>query len=241
MNYQEQLLDSNWKNKRNRILIRDSNKCQNCFNTKIINLGIPALIVNKFDNHQVSIFDITNRKTTFAELFDSSYNHQKYTGVICFYIQSMKRKIIIGITGHTIINQNKGFSYSGILNDDLESKNKLEDFFYSYYNVEEAKNFLIKKSKSQIEWKYIFNLHVHHKYYRKGLLAWEYPDEALITLCWDCHEALHENSVISEFDKFGNILENKIPCSKCYGAGWFPQFSHVDYGVCFQCSGNRFM
>lgn len=30
-------------------------------------------------------------------------------------------------------------------------------------------------------------LHVHHRYYKKELLAWEYPDEALITLCHHCH------------------------------------------------------
>lgn len=30
-------------------------------------------------------------------------------------------------------------------------------------------------------------LQVHHKYYEKGLYAWEYPDHALITLCAECH------------------------------------------------------
>jgi hypothetical protein len=31
-------------------------------------------------------------------------------------------------------------------------------------------------------------LDVHHSYYQNGLLAWEYPDEALHCLCGDCHE-----------------------------------------------------
>lgn len=31
-------------------------------------------------------------------------------------------------------------------------------------------------------------LQVHHKYYLPDLMAWEYPNEALITLCKDCHE-----------------------------------------------------
>src|SRR5260370_4869913 len=30
-------------------------------------------------------------------------------------------------------------------------------------------------------------LHVHHRYYVQGKLPWEYPDEALITLCKQCH------------------------------------------------------
>ena len=31
-------------------------------------------------------------------------------------------------------------------------------------------------------------LHVHHRYYEKDKEPWEYPDDALITLCEDCHE-----------------------------------------------------
>jgi len=33
-------------------------------------------------------------------------------------------------------------------------------------------------------------LNVHHKYYLKGKKAWEYPFEALVTLCEFCHESL---------------------------------------------------
>lgn len=35
-------------------------------------------------------------------------------------------------------------------------------------------------------------LNVHHKYYEEGKEVWEYPDEALITICGDCHEYGHE-------------------------------------------------
>jgi len=31
-------------------------------------------------------------------------------------------------------------------------------------------------------------LHVHHRYYIKGRDPWDYPDEALVTLCEECHE-----------------------------------------------------
>lgn len=33
-------------------------------------------------------------------------------------------------------------------------------------------------------------LHVHHYWYERGKKPWEYPDEALITLCDQCHERL---------------------------------------------------
>jgi 5-methylcytosine-specific restriction endonuclease McrA len=35
------------------------------------------------------------------------------------------------------------------------------------------------------------NLHVHHKWYEKGRMAWEYENDALITLCKPCHEKVH--------------------------------------------------
>lgn len=36
-------------------------------------------------------------------------------------------------------------------------------------------------------------LHVHHLYYIKGLLIWEYDNEGLVTLCKSCHKAIHED------------------------------------------------
>lgn len=40
-------------------------------------------------------------------------------------------------------------------------------------------------------------LHVHHGYYSRGLMPWEYPDDAYHCLCFDCHEArsLVENEI----------------------------------------------
>jgi hypothetical protein len=35
-------------------------------------------------------------------------------------------------------------------------------------------------------------LHVHHRLYVKGRLAWEYSDAELVALCEDCHEHEHE-------------------------------------------------
>lgn len=32
------------------------------------------------------------------------------------------------------------------------------------------------------------SLNVHHGYYEKGRMPWEYPDQSLSTLCEDCHE-----------------------------------------------------
>ena len=32
------------------------------------------------------------------------------------------------------------------------------------------------------------NLQIHHGYYERGLMPWEYPAEALFCLCDNCHE-----------------------------------------------------
>lgn len=40
------------------------------------------------------------------------------------------------------------------------------------------------------------NLHIHHQYYLNNTLPWEYPNEALQTLCADCHE--YETTAINK-------------------------------------------
>ena len=44
------------------------------------------------------------------------------------------------------------------------------------------------------------HLHVHHRYYVPGKEPWEAPDEALMTLCEDCHKGVH-NMTIMHFRK----------------------------------------
>lgn len=42
-------------------------------------------------------------------------------------------------------------------------------------------------------------LHIHHRYYKK-CEPWEYPDDALVTLCEECHEEEKELRTIYEHD-----------------------------------------
>ncbi len=35
-------------------------------------------------------------------------------------------------------------------------------------------------------------LEIHHRYYAKGLMVWEYPDESLVCVCHYCHERIAE-------------------------------------------------
>ena len=82
-------------------------------------------------------------------------------------------------------------------------------------------------------------LQVHHKHYIHGLDPWEYKDSELITLCEKCHSSYHEHNEVPVYSlEGGNLVEvHYTPCSRCGGAGWFPQYKHVQGGVCFRCHG----
>lgn len=42
--------------------------------------------------------------------------------------------------------------------------------------------------------------HIHHIYYEKDKMPWDYPFDALLLLCSGCHEALHDH--LREFRKY---------------------------------------
>ena len=85
-------------------------------------------------------------------------------------------------------------------------------------------------------------LDVHHRYYVRGMPPWEYPDEALLTLCRECHKQLHKTEWVPVYDlKDGKLVKTKLmPCIRCLGSGFFPQYIHIESGICFKCHGARF-
>lgn len=85
-------------------------------------------------------------------------------------------------------------------------------------------------------------LQVHHKYYIKGRLPWEYFLFAFETLCKKCHKDWHiKNDVklywIAKENLVGKILN---PCTRCNGIGYLHEYKHVDNGICFKCKGTKF-
>ncbi|MFA4851024.1 MAG: hypothetical protein WC599_00710 [Bacteroidales bacterium] len=85
---------------------------------------------------------------------------------------------------------------------------------------------------------YYGHTYVHHQYYILNKLPWEYP-EALVTMCYECHQKLHEEGKVPVFYEIGGEKVQKFykPCVRCNGRGWFPEFIHVEHGVCFRCRG----
>ena len=83
---------------------------------------------------------------------------------------------------------------------------------------------------------------VHHRYYQFGVLAWEYNNDVLITLCAKCHSLIHQTiSLLCYYNNGGRLLlMNFTPCHRCNGAGWFSEYKHVQDGICFRCEGQRY-
>ena len=82
-------------------------------------------------------------------------------------------------------------------------------------------------------------LNVHHKYYVNGLKPWEYDNDALITLCQDCHMKEHQTKSTPVYRSlYSKQLHGYAQiCNRCGGSGYLPQYSHVEGGVCFKCYG----
>ena len=62
------------------------------------------------------------------------------------------------------------------------------------------------------------HLNVHHLYYEKGKSAWEYPNDALVTLCRACHEYTHlkHNMGILDGIKLGEWYYRYYGDFRCY-------------------------
>lgn len=86
-------------------------------------------------------------------------------------------------------------------------------------------------------------LEVHHRFYYCNSYAWQYNNNALITLCARCHTLVH--LTISPLSYAYNhkrelVIMNFTPCLRCDGAGYFRQYRHIEHGICFRCRGERF-
>lgn len=113
----------------------------------------------------------------------------------------------------------------------------IEESDYAHHFTIQIENRIFALIISRVEKSFI-GLNIHHKYYIQGNKPWDYKDDALVTLCEDCHRRWHEDySNIHLYDSKGNMLHALIPCDRCGGSGYLPQYSHVEHGICFKCGG----
>lgn len=230
MTYKEQLLNQKWLTKRKEILKEHQNTCQNCFNQSYEEFDRGIILsssLNKQDNgYWATIWGLKNNEVGLSLIGDISFNPTE--NYVCFYEKSNNYFNIIALKriNHSIIEIN---SVIEIIRQGIKGK-VTEKTYKEVYKPINANDI----------WVVIFGLHIHHKYYQHGLLAWEYPNEALQTLCWKCHENLHANSAITILNKDGIEIGQFSVCKRCYGAGIFPEYSHIQAGICFRCNGAKY-
>lgn len=232
MTYEEQLNSLEWKNKREAILKRDGYKCQNCLNRTLINKFTISLdaIGNIFNKVIYIIYDKesgnTYRCNTQYELVFLYKLQLKYRDKQSVLALSSGNGNFINLISTLILPEKLDYT-------NLSRKEK-------QIKQEQYLKFISDEKLENIEWLDTNGLHIHHKYYQINKLAWEYPDDALQTLCWECHETLHKNTKINVLDENGISIDERIVCDRCFGAGRFPEYGHVQGGICFKCKGSRF-
>jgi hypothetical protein len=246
MTYAELLQREEWSSKRQEILERDKKICQNCKNQKhlkqfyISSIGLSfhkeKIIISGYSYLLKQNLQYFSNDLTFKDLTKLiSINKNKRTLALFSYKPENKYQNLVALfdvpkfqnTNEIELLRNTKL-FSVVTEEFRVSQNK--------YEVE----FVNSCDEEQIEWLICKNLHIHHKYYQTGKQPWEYTNEALTTLCWDCHEDLHKNKKIPHLDINGKLIGTLTPCSRCHGAGSFPEFNHIQNGICFKCNGAKY-
>lgn len=247
MTYQELLQSAEWKAKRIEILDRDKNTCMICQNDLLLHdcqIGFTQSQDNFSKSVKINYYLLTilgNDHNQFHGFIPK--DNIKYFGEqIVYYKLENERAMVIAMRKKTSDDHKK------IIIESMESlrQTKLpEEFILALSLKENKKNDLSEGSSNRShaeskEWVFVNGLHIHHKYYKLGKKPWEYPNEALTTLCFLCHEKLHKESKISVFDQNDNCIDNLVPCSKCSGSGHLPEFNYYHSGICFKCNGEKY-
>ena len=236
MTYPEQLQTTQWENKRNEILVRDNFACQKCNNSKILSktkkgkLSSGRFYVEKECEYNNVFVDpqfipLNGKQTIFYGMLKKSTIYiigARFKTPIEIELENYSKNLWQKITDNSAILSDPEFSIK--MRVDMDELNKK-------LNSEGFDNFV---------WIKFTGLHIHHKYYIKKQKAWEYKNEALVTLCEICHDELHKKQEIPVYNDKMELLEFYKFCTKCYGKGVFPEYSHVQSGICFRCNGNRY-
>jgi 5-methylcytosine-specific restriction endonuclease McrA len=242
MTYADQLNSFDWKTKRERIVIRDRKTCAHCDNKSFdISFRKGLIISNSVDHKGAKSSKNLNNDFVLAHIHDMENDSRQIGFLECYKFSTSKSYICYYIPGpkYPQIVALKEFE-----NDDIELTNDIMTIIELGIKgtvTPETYEKIYRESTQSDNWEIVNKLHVHHKYYQLGLLAWEYPDEALITLCWDCHEQLHKNQHIPVLNADGMEISKLTYCDRCFGAGYFPEYHHVQAGICFKCAGAKYV
>ncbi|MDD3005871.1 HNH endonuclease [Flavobacterium sp.] len=233
--YNLQLNTIEWKNKRENIIKRDGFCCTRCDSTQ-------SFLKNDFNVQ----FRLRQKLNSNSIVYENKP------------IELIKKEL--NIKNITIVeipfdNSFCGISDNGILflvNSDILKNTPKNELVINRCESEKGERFYVFGQKNckysnleyfipQISTDRVI-LHVHHTFYVKDKLAWDYNDDDLITLCNKCHTEVHDQIVIPWYEIIGGELRKLPyrPCKRCNGIGYFPEYKNVEDGVCFRCKGKRY-
>jgi hypothetical protein len=265
LTYIELLLREEWKEKRNLIVKRDKYLCKGCFNAKVVSgltKSFLSYIPYPFSGcvicHIIPTDEVKSVIISRSLIEKVSYNHQ----AIIYFSNNVEGKIFAQSIRKPTLEEAEEYYFkdSRLLLEfedikkliwintvkGLHDEVKILKQKYPYSNAKDFINsFNITDIKivhdGHVDWVHSFGLNVHHKYYQEDKLPWEYPDHSLETYCQQCHHDLHSTMKVLHYNKSGVQIGELTPCFKCGGAGHLPEYMHVDNGVCYDCSGKRFI
>ncbi|UAB74306.1 hypothetical protein [Mesoflavibacter sp. SCSIO 43206] len=209
MTYQEQLDRIEWKKKREEIIERDNFCCNKCGIERNKILGLSKDFgINSYNDLIEKGYSVSLSNTTPKLICILKNSFMN----LCFYFGKIE-------TVQSIKDLN--YAIQWIENENVSSK--------------KSKRFVCFDKTITI--KDMYDLNVHHKYYVENKLAWEYNNDALITLCADCHYEEHQNNKIPYYSAKGEILGFAENCLRCDGSGYLSEFNYYKNGICFACMG----
>jgi len=249
MPYAELLLDPRWISRRRSVIIRDHHRCNNCHNIQLLRdtrLAISDQFFRRDRPWQRVGHRIPDREIVLVnfhrELFPLLAHPMMY-----YYHPIDESHTRFMAVRHLVLREWDNYEYY--------HHNKSEEYLRTQpdKNLDQVVADLTEILKlpfpnlhydeqdyQQFEWLHVAELNVHHTYYQLGRLPWEYPEESLQTYCQPCHMQLHRDERIPVRNEEGNIISDLTPCTRCAGAGEFPEFRHIEEGICFRCHGAKY-
>ena len=256
LTYGQLLALPKWQEKRLTIIKRDKLICQKCYNTSYQKDNFygtythtpedtkPYILFRSFDQKAEEIYTKDEKGTL---LIPNS------TQVMLYLIKhrasgtaDIPRDGYMVAASRFLTNEELLY-YFPYLNPKLTHQDKIRLLHEKYKDLNNKvelipeRNDLINVPLTELKWIFVKDLNVHHTYYQIDKLPWEYPDECLQTLCRSCHEKVHEEEIIPVRDATGIKIGNYKPCTRCHGAGWFPEYSYYENGICFKCRGEKYL
>jgi hypothetical protein len=121
-------------------------------------------------------------------------------GIIIFLAIILVFFILIKISNHNSEKNEKFACHDYLGNDKYEYESLLRTDEWKRKRKE-----ILERDGNRCKWcGSSNNLQIHHRYYEKypngkKVKPWDYPNEALITLCDECHKKAHEKYKIKSY------------------------------------------